>query len=58
VPIFRDQLAFVVPPAHRLARRRVVDITESATKLSSPTSSIPYRWRVIQLFESTACPCA
>lgn len=57
VPIFRDQLAFVVPPAHRLARRRVVDITEvgGETFIAHIVDS-PYRWRVIQLFEKHRVP--
>ncbi len=57
VPIFRDQLAFVVPAAHRLARRRVVDITEvgGETFIAHIVDS-PYRWRVIQLFEKHRVP--
>ena len=55
--IFRDQLAFVVPPEHRLARRRVVDIGElgEETFIAHIVDS-PYRWRVIQLFERHRVP--
>ncbi len=55
--IFRDQLAFVVPPQHRLARRRVVDIGElgEETFIAHIVDS-PYRWRVIQLFERYRVP--
>ncbi len=57
VRIFRDQLAFVVPPAHRLARRRAVDIAElgEETFIAHIVDS-PYRWRVIQLFEKHRVP--
>ncbi len=57
VPIFRDQLAFVVPPTHRLARRRVVNIAEvgDETFIAHIVDS-PYRWRVIQLFEKHRVP--
>jgi len=57
VPVFRDQLAFVVPTAHRLARRRVVDIAElgDETFIAHIVDS-PYRWRVIQLFEKHRVP--
>ena len=57
VRIFRDQLAFVVPPTHRLARRRVVDIGElgEETFIAHIVDS-PYRWRVIQLFEKHRVP--
>ena len=55
--IFRDQLTFVVPPRHRLARRRVVDIAElgEETFIAHIVES-PYRWRVIQLFEKHRIP--
>lgn len=55
--IFRDQLAFVVPPGHRLARRRVVDIAElgEETFIAHIVDS-PYRWQVIQLFEKHRVP--
>jgi DNA-binding transcriptional LysR family regulator len=57
VRIFRDELAFVVPPAHRLARRRAVDISElgEETFIAHIVDS-PYRWRVIQLFERHRVP--
>ncbi len=57
VPIFRDQLTFVVPLTHRLARRRVVDIAEvgDETFIAHIVDS-PYRWRVIQLFEKHRVP--
>jgi len=55
--IFRDQLAFVVPPKHRLARRRVVDIADlgKETFIAHIVDS-PFRWRVIQLFEKHRVP--
>jgi DNA-binding transcriptional LysR family regulator len=52
VEILRDELTFVVPPKHRLARRRSVDIKElgEETFVAHNVDS-PYRSRVIQLFE-------
>jgi DNA-binding transcriptional LysR family regulator len=52
IEILRDELAFVVPPSHRLARRRSVDIKElgEETFIAHSVDS-PYRSRVIQLFE-------
>jgi DNA-binding transcriptional LysR family regulator len=52
VEILRDELTFVVPPKHRLARRRSVDIKElgGETFVAHSVDS-PYRSRVIQLFE-------
>jgi DNA-binding transcriptional LysR family regulator len=52
IEILRDELAFVVPPSHRLARRRSVDIKElgEETFVAHSVDS-PYRSRVIQLFE-------
>jgi DNA-binding transcriptional LysR family regulator len=57
VRIFRDQLTCVVPPRHRLAQRRVVDIAElgEETFIAHIVDS-PYRWRVIQLFEKHRTP--
>jgi DNA-binding transcriptional LysR family regulator len=55
--IFRDELTFVVPPRHRLARRRVVDIAEvGAETFVAHIVDSPYRWRVIQLFEKHRVP--
>ncbi len=55
--IFRDELTFVVPPRHRLARRRVVDIAEAgAETFVAHIVDSPYRWRVIQLFEKHRVP--
>ena len=55
--IFRDELAFVVPPRHRLARRRTVDITDlgGETFVAHIVES-PYRSRVIQLFAKHQVP--
>jgi len=55
--ILRDELTFVVPPRHRLARRRVVDIGElgEETFVAHIVES-PYRWRVIRLFEKHRVP--
>jgi len=52
VEILRDELTFVVPPKHPLARRRSVDIKElgEETFIAHNVES-PYRTRVIQLFE-------
>jgi DNA-binding transcriptional LysR family regulator len=52
VEILRDELTFVVPPKHKLARRPSVDIKElgEETFIAHNVDS-PYRSRVIQLFE-------
>jgi DNA-binding transcriptional LysR family regulator len=52
VEILQDELTFVVPPKHKLARRRSVDIKElgEETFIAHNVES-PYRSRVIQLFE-------
>jgi DNA-binding transcriptional LysR family regulator len=57
VEILRDELTFVVPPKHRLARRRSVDIKElgGETFIAHNVDS-PYRTRVIQLFEKHRTP--
>jgi len=57
VEILRDELAFVVPPKHRLARRPSVDIKElgEETFIAHNVES-PYRSRVIQLFEKHRVP--
>src|ERR1700726_2394036 len=57
VEILRDELTFVVPPKHRLARRRSVDIKElgEETFVAHNVES-PYRSRVIQLFEKHRVP--
>ncbi len=57
VEFFRDELSFVVFPGHRLARRRVVDISElgEETFVAHIVES-PYRWRVIQLFQRHRVP--
>jgi DNA-binding transcriptional LysR family regulator len=57
VEILRDELTFVVPPKHRLARRRSVDIKElgEETFIAHNVES-PYRSRVIQLFERHRTP--
>jgi len=49
--ILRDELTFVVPPMHKLAKRRSVDITELAkeTFIAHIVES-PFRRRVIELF--------
>ncbi len=50
--IFRDELAFVVYPRHRLARRRSVDLAELGQEsFIAHIVESPYRRRVIQLFE-------
>jgi DNA-binding transcriptional LysR family regulator len=57
VEILRDELTFVVPPNHPLARRRSVDIKElgGETFIAHNVDS-PYRSRVIQLFEKHRVP--
>jgi DNA-binding transcriptional LysR family regulator len=57
VEILRDELTFVVPPKHPLARRRSVDIKElgGETFIAHNVES-PYRSRVIQLFERYRVP--
>jgi DNA-binding transcriptional LysR family regulator len=57
VEIFQDELAFVVPPNHRLARRRAVDIKElgGETFIAHNIDS-PFRARVIQLFQEHRTP--
>jgi DNA-binding transcriptional LysR family regulator len=57
VEILRDELTFVVPPRHPLARRRSVDIKElgDQTFIAHNVES-PYRSRVIQLFERNRTP--
>ncbi len=57
VEILRDELTFVVPPKHRLAHRRSVDIKElgEETFIAHNVES-PYRTRVIQLFEKYRTP--
>jgi len=57
VEILRDELTFVVPPKHLLARRRSVDIKElgEETFIAHNVES-PYRSRVIQLFEKYRVP--
>jgi DNA-binding transcriptional LysR family regulator len=49
--ILRDELTFVVPPGHKLAKRRSVDVTELAkeTFIAHIVES-PFRRRVIELF--------
>ncbi len=55
--IFRDELAFVVYPRHRLARRRSVDISELGREIFvAHIVESPHRWRVIQLFEKHQVP--
>ncbi|MFY9584316.1 MAG: LysR substrate-binding domain-containing protein [Candidatus Acidiferrales bacterium] len=57
VEIFRDELAFVVYPRHRLARRRSVDLAELGREsFIAHIVESPYRRRVIQLFERHQVP--
>src|ERR1700684_2080382 len=57
VEILQDELTFVVPPKHKLARRTSVDIKElgEETFIAHNVES-PYRSRVIQLFEKHRTP--
>jgi DNA-binding transcriptional LysR family regulator len=57
VRIFRDELTFVVPPRHPLARRRWVDISGLGREIFvAHIVESPYRWRVIQLFQKHRVP--
>src|ERR1700739_2519492 len=57
VEILRDELTFVVPPKHRLARRRSVDIKElGGARFIAHNVDSPDRTRVIQLFEKHRRP--
>ncbi len=57
VEIFRDELTFVVPPNHRLAGKRSVDIKElgEETFIAHNVES-PFRSNVIRLFEKHKTP--
>ena len=55
--IFRDRLTCVVPPRHRLARRRRVEIGALGGEIFiAHIVESPFRWRVIQLFEKHRVP--
>jgi len=55
--IFRDELTFVVPPRHRLARRRTVDIADLGREtFVAHIVESPYRRRVMQLFAKHQVP--
>jgi len=55
--IFRDWLTCVVPPRHRLARRRRVEIGALGREIFiAHIVESPFRWRVIQLFEKHRVP--
>jgi DNA-binding transcriptional LysR family regulator len=57
VPFFSDKLTFVVNPGHRLAKRRVVDITELGEEVFvAHIVDSQHRWKVIQLFEKHRVP--
>jgi DNA-binding transcriptional LysR family regulator len=57
VKIFRDELAFVVSPRHRLAKRGRVDIAELGEELFvAHIVESPFRNRVIQLFAKHHVP--
>ena len=55
--IFRDELTFVVPPRHRLARRSAVSIKElGAETFVAHIVESPFRARVIALFQKHRVP--
>ncbi len=55
--IFRDELTFVIPPGHRLEKRKTVEITELGEEVFvAHIVESPFRWRVIQLFERHRTP--
>jgi DNA-binding transcriptional LysR family regulator len=57
VPFFRDKLSFVMNPKHRLARRRVVDITDLRQEIFiAHIVDSHYRSKVIHLFEKHRVP--
>jgi DNA-binding transcriptional LysR family regulator len=57
VKIFRDELAFVVSPGHRLAKKGRVDITDlGAESFIAHIVESPFRNRVIQLFAKHHVP--
>ncbi len=57
VKIFRDELAFVVSPRHRLAKRGRVDIADLGNEIFvAHIVESPYRNRVLQLFAKHHVP--
>jgi DNA-binding transcriptional LysR family regulator len=57
MPFFADRLTFVVNPGHRLAKRRVVDITDLGGEVFvAHIVDSQHRWKVIQLFEKHRVP--
>ncbi len=57
LPFFRDRLTLIVNPKHRMARRRVVDISALAKEVFiAHIVDSQHRWKVIQLFEKHKVP--
>lgn len=57
IPFFADRLTFVVNPKHRLAKRKVVDISELGQEVFiAHIVDSQHRWKVIQLFEKHRVP--
>lgn len=57
VPFFADRLVFVVNPKHRLAKRKMVDISELGQEVFvAHIVDSQHRWKVIQLFEKHRVP--
>jgi DNA-binding transcriptional LysR family regulator len=57
IKIFRDELAFVVSPKHRLAKRKHVELAELGEEVFvAHTVESPFRSRVIQLFAKHHVP--
>lgn len=57
VPFFSDRLVFVVNPKHRLAKRKMVDISELGQEVFvAHIVDSQHRWKVIQLFEKHRVP--
>jgi DNA-binding transcriptional LysR family regulator len=57
VRIFRDELAFVVSPRHRLAKKGKVNVTDLGAEIFiAHIVDSPYRSRVIQLFAKHHVP--
>lgn len=57
IEIVRDELTFIVHPGHRLAGRRLVDISELGREtFVAHIVESPYRWRVIHVFQHHRVP--
>ena len=55
IVVYRDELAFVVPPTHPLARPKVSIEELARESFVAHHVSSPYRQRVIETFQTSAC---